>query len=72
MLIPAGALIVLCSLMEWKCHQPDHLQTICTLLQHVITGFFTGWMLFQMPNQQCQEHWRQWKSARSKYDNTTV
>ena len=38
-------------------HQLDHMKTICTLLptdNHLITQIFTGWMLFLMPNQQCQ------------------
>jgi len=29
-------------------------QIICTSLQHLITQFFTGRMLFMMPNQQYQ------------------
>jgi len=39
--------------LGWEWHQLDHMQTICTLLQphqHLITQFFTGQMLFQMPN----------------------
>ena len=37
----------------------DHMQTICILLQtrnHINTSSLisTGWMLFLMPNQQCQ------------------
>jgi len=48
-------------IMEWQWHQLDHMQIICTSLQpdnhacqHLITQFFTGWMLFLMPNQQHQ------------------
>jgi len=46
--------------MQW--HQLDHMQTICTWLQtnnHSNTSslnFFTGQMLFQMPNQECQSN----------------
>ena len=47
--------------MQW--HQLDHMQTICTSLQrdnqphqHPITQFFTGRMLFLMPNQQSQSN----------------
>jgi len=32
----------------WQWHQLDHTQIICTLS----VKFFTGWMLFLMPNQQ--------------------
>ena len=44
----------------WQWHQLDHMQTVCTSLQtdnytrHLITQFFTGWMLFLTPKQQCQ------------------
>jgi len=47
-------------ILGWQWHQLDHMQTICTLLQtdnHSNTSslnFFTGWMLFLTPNQQCQ------------------
>ena len=44
--------------MGWQWHQLDHMQIICTLLQtdnHASTStLFTGWMLYLMPNQQCQ------------------
>jgi len=44
--------------IQW--HQLDHVQTICTSLKrdnHTNTSslnFFTGRMLFLMPNQQCR------------------
>ena len=44
----------------WQWHQLDHMQTICTSIQtdnHANTAslnFFTGRMLFLMPNQLCQ------------------
>jgi len=40
--------------MQW--HQLVDMQTISTSLQtdHLITHFFIGWILFLMPNQQCQ------------------
>jgi len=43
----------------WQWHQLNHMQIICTLLHtddHVSTSAVnpTGWMLFLMPNQQCQ------------------
>jgi len=44
-------------MMGWQWHQLDHMQIICTLLQtdnHASTSslnFFTGQMLFLMPNQ---------------------
>ena len=47
-------------MMGWHWHQLDHMQTICTSLQtdnHGSTlsiNFCMGWMLFLMPNQQCQ------------------
>jgi len=47
-------------MMGWQCHQLNHMQIICTLLQtdnHTSTSllsFFTGWMPFLMPNQQYQ------------------
>jgi len=43
----------------WQWHQLDHMQISCTSLQtdnHTSTSslnFFTGWMLFLMPSQQC-------------------
>jgi len=45
--------------MGWQWNQLDHMQVICTSLQtepcqHLITQFFTGWMLFLVPNQQYQ------------------
>jgi len=46
--------------MGWQCHQLDNMQIICISLQtvnHASTSslnFFTGQMLFLMPNQQCQ------------------
>jgi len=46
--------------MGWQWHQLEHTQIICTSLQtdnHASTSslnFFTGQMLFLMPNQQCQ------------------
>jgi len=45
-------------MMGWQWH----MQIICTKLHtdnHASTSslkFFTGWMLFMMPNQQCQKH----------------
>jgi len=38
-------------------HQLDNMQTVCS--RHITTStpqhsIFTGWMLIQMPNQQCQ------------------
>ena len=45
---------------QW--HQLDHMQIICTLLQtdnYASTSslkFFTGSMIFLMPNQQCQSN----------------
>ena len=47
--------------MGWQRHQLDHMQIIfapCSrhitmAWQHLITQFFTGRMLFLMPNQQC-------------------
>jgi len=44
---------------RWQWHQMDHMQTICIWLQtdnhaSTITYFFTDWMLFLTPNQQCQ------------------
>jgi len=47
-------------MMGWQCHQLDRMQIICTSIQtdiHASTStlsFFTRWMLFLMPNQQCQ------------------
>jgi len=42
-------------MMVWQWHQLDHMQIICTSpCQQLITQFFTGQMLFLMPNQQCQ------------------
>jgi len=46
--------------MQW--HQLDHIQTVCKSAphsRHITTPtprhlIFTGWMLFLMPNQQCQ------------------
>jgi len=44
---------------EWQWHQLGHMQ-VCTLLQadnHASTpllSFFTGWMPFLPPNQQCK------------------
>jgi len=42
----------------WQWHQTDHMQIICTSLQTTTLAphhsFFTGWMLFPTPNQQCQ------------------
>jgi len=46
--------------MGWQWQQLDRMHIICTLLQidnHTSTSslkFFTSWMLFLMPNQQCQ------------------
>jgi len=46
--------------MGWQRHQLDHMQITCTSLQtdnHAsasLLNFFTGQMLFLMPNQQCQ------------------
>jgi len=46
--------------MGWQWHQLDHVQTICTSLQTDNQAstrslkFCTGWMLFLMPNEQCQ------------------
>jgi len=47
-------------MMLWQWHQLDHMQSIYTLLQtdnHASTSllnFFFKWMLFLVPNQQCQ------------------
>jgi len=48
-------------IMGWQWHQQDHTQIICTLLPtdkitstSSVKVFFTGWLLFLMPNQQCQ------------------
>ena len=46
-------------MMGWQWYQLDHMQIICTSLQtdnHASTSslIFTGWVLFLMPNQQCQ------------------
>jgi len=47
-------------MMGWQRHQLDHMQIICASLQtdiHASTSslnFFTGRMLFLMPNQQRQ------------------
>jgi len=44
------------------------MQTICTSLQteqHIITQFFTGWMLFLAPSQQCQS--TEGKEAETKW-----
>jgi len=43
-------------MMGWQWNYLDHMKVICSFFaprskQHVIT---TGWMLFLMPNQQCQ------------------
>ena len=49
--------------MGWQRHQLDHMQIICASLQtdiHASTSslnFFTGRMLFLMPNQQRQITW---------------
>ena len=50
---------------EWQWHQLDRMQTICTSHSRQITtpthhqSISTGWMLFLMPNQQCQSTERQ-------------
>jgi len=46
-------------MMGWQWPQLDHMQIICTLLQRdnharISSHVFTDWMLFLMPNQQCQ------------------
>jgi len=47
-------------MIRWQWHQLHHTQITCILLQtdnHASTSsliFFTGQMLFLMPNQQCQ------------------
>jgi len=46
-------------MMGWQWHQLDNMQIVCTLLQsdnHASASlkFFTGWMPFLPPNQQCQ------------------
>jgi len=46
-------------MMGWQWHQLNHMQIICTLFpidNHtcISSHFFTGWMLFLQPNQQCQ------------------
>jgi len=47
-------------MMRWQWHQLDHMQLICASVQtdnHASTSslsFFTYWMLFLMPSQQCQ------------------
>ena len=46
-----------CSGISWTiCKQsaPHSKQITTPTVQHVITQFFTGWMLFLMPNQQCR------------------
>jgi len=40
--------------MGWQWHQLDHMQITCTSLHTPCHSFFTGRMLFLMPNQQCQ------------------
>jgi len=48
--------------MGWQWHELDHMQILCTSLQAdnhasplpLTTHFFTGWMPFVPPNQQCQ------------------
>jgi len=46
--------------MEWQWHQLDHMQIICTSFQtnnddstSSLSFYFTGWMPFLLPNQQC-------------------
>jgi len=47
-------------MMRWQWHQLDHMEIICASLKtdnHASTsplGYFTGWMPFLPPNQQCQ------------------
>ena len=47
--------------LQSKCHH-----------QQTTTQFFTGWMPFLSPNQQCQEHWREnylnqyWQAKQNK------
>jgi len=58
-------------MMGWQWHQPDHTQIICMPLQtdnHASSSslkFFTGQMLFLMPNQQCQSTKRSLRSSDS-------
>jgi len=40
-------------MMGWQWHQLDHMQIICTSLQHLITQFLRGQMLFLQLIQQC-------------------
>jgi len=45
--------------MGWQWNQLDYIEIICTSVQidnHASSStlIFTGWMLFLMPNQQCQ------------------
>jgi len=53
-------------MMDLQWHKLHHMQIICTSLQtdnHASTSllnFFTGWMLFVTPNQQCQSIWKMW------------
>jgi len=69
----------------WQWHQLVHMQIICrqiTTLQHLITEFFTGRMLFLMTNQYYYYHyynkkkrfrWRNVnKTARTLYNAKTV
>jgi len=66
-------------MMGWQWHQLDHMQNHLHLIpdrqpcQHLITLFFTCWMLFLTPYQQCQstecnsEHWH-WPGKNHPYN----
>jgi len=53
-------ILMMQEMMRWQWNQLDHMHIICTSLQtdnHTSTTslkFFTGWILFLTPNQQCQ------------------
>jgi len=66
-------------MMVWQWHQLDDMQIICILFQpdnHASTSllsFFTGQMLFLIPNQKCQgtEGNTNTNSSPMKYDPVT-
>ena len=56
-LVPEGQTILdfaETNMMGWQWHQLNHMQAICTSLQHLISQIFTGRMPFLTPNQQRQ------------------